>query len=617
MNEQVYREAYNDGKELVPDYVYDTMGLDELDDTIGQGDLVPHKYPMLSLPTHIIDIDNISLEQLKVLGLRPIINPNHQYEISYKVDGIAFSVQFENGAAKRLLTRGKRHAGYTINAAFMQLLPENLKTTGDQFTAMPIDNSVELRGEILMSNADFEDLNIRLFNSRYAKPRSLVAALVSNFNPNLEAVSKCKLLFHGWQNRMSNHLTHCQMLGNLIDFKHIVPNERCGEEDLIDAIRQAYRDSQDYEFPCDGIVVQHSLSTTSDGRAHLDRLAIKQHDEAKYSAQTEVTFIEWRLANNGSYFPRIHFAPVDIDGSEVEHASGYSYDYINRMGLTKGAKVILTMHGAIIPYVSKVLQIGNGDFCFPGDIELPEPGDMHIWSTNSEDAIQRIRFIRGMSMLQLDTLGGESFSKMYDGGFKDLFDVAKAVRAGNLLQLLHQVGFPATDNTRKQAEIIKFRFETFNYVWLLHALRIPGIGFDKANLIGLHLSGYHLLPEHIQKLNYKHCKPILGNAELLENVKTYSNKVLLEHAQGTIEYNAANSTKIAENAGKLKCCLSKKPDNGQTKHNFFEMYLADKYVETQNIKEANLLVCPAGEQSNKINYAMANGIEIKNYSDFL
>jgi hypothetical protein len=52
-----------------------------------------------------------------------------------------------------------------------------------------------------------------------------------------------------------------------------------------------------------------------------------------------------------------------------------------------------------------------------------------------------------------------------------------------------------------------------------------------------------------------------------------------------------------------------------TKAHFATAYLRD-YDITDNIKEANLLVCPAGEVSNKIKYAESNNITIKHYEDF-
>ena len=61
--------------------------------------------------------------------------------------------------------------------------------------------------------------------------------------------------------------------------------------------------------------------------------------------------------------------------------------------------------------------------------------------------------------------------------------------------------------------------------------------------------------------------------------------------------------------------MSKKPTNGMTKAHFATAYLRD-YDITDNIKEANLLVCPAGEVSNKIKYAESNNITIKHYEDF-
>lgn len=57
MEKSPYRDAYNRGQEIVPDYVYDRMGLSEFDDSIGVGELVDHKYPMLSLHSEFCNME--------------------------------------------------------------------------------------------------------------------------------------------------------------------------------------------------------------------------------------------------------------------------------------------------------------------------------------------------------------------------------------------------------------------------------------------------------------------------------------------------------------------------------------------------------------------------------
>ena len=47
MDETLYRRAYNIGKEIIPDYVYDRMELLDVDDSIGVGEWAEHKHIMV------------------------------------------------------------------------------------------------------------------------------------------------------------------------------------------------------------------------------------------------------------------------------------------------------------------------------------------------------------------------------------------------------------------------------------------------------------------------------------------------------------------------------------------------------------------------------------------
>lgn len=597
---KAYRDAYIAGKELVSDYAYDAMfdtNEAEIDD-VGQGELVDHVHPMLSLPTFFFDVKNITEQMLLNSGVRLTNNA----VLSYKLDGVPCSCIWENGKWLRAVTRGKRFKGFVANSAFLSRLPQ----------PMIDDNRIyDFRGEFVISKANFDKLNAELpEDKRYANPRSMVSAQLNSLQPDANIIAHIDWLAHGiWiDNEPSSHFASLDLL---LPTKSVCPHsffQLTMEADagtLSESIAKFYDNAMNFAYPCDGIVLQHSCTTANNGRCNLDRIAIKQFDEAKYSATTEIERIEWRLANNGSYFPRLWFKPVSINGSTVTHAAAYCWDYVNRLGLSIGAVVTVTMRGGVIPYVSSVQHIGNGDYQLPADAIAPEANDMQLWSSNSNDAVQRLRFIRGMEMLDLKDCGIGLFSDMYDSGYTDLFKVAEQVHAGTFAEHMLNVVLPATEASDAKLAIIVDRFTTFNYVWLILALREPGIGFKAANAIGQYLSGYELRDSRI--LDSKAVSAVLGNAELIAKVKQYSKPVAPEHADLSI---------VAKQSNKPKVCMSKKPSNGMKKAEFAATYLAD-YDITDNIKEAQLLVCPLGEQSNKIAYAHANNIEIKHYEDFL
>lgn len=603
-NSSAYRKAYNEGKEIVPDYVYDTMfeqNEAELND-VAQGTLIDHQNPMLSLPTFFFDIDSIGIKELQIAGIQPVDKP---ITMSFKLDGVPCSCWLGANGWQKAVSRGKRFQGFVASNKLLSILPKPKQLPKN-------DDIVDIRGEFVIAYKDFEELNNALpENDRYANPRSMVSSQINSLEPNDKILSKMQWLAHGiWINHEPSN--HFAALNQWLPATSIAPNVTFfggffdDEQVMNKRIKGFYNEAMHYEIPCDGIVIQYRQTTDNDGKCNLDRIAIKQFDENKFSAVSKVTDIEWRLANNGSYFPRLHFAPVTINGSVVTHAAGYCWDYLQRMGLSIGAQVQITMRGGVIPYVSHTLHIGSGNYNLPIDAIEPHDGDMQLWSSSSNNAVQRLRFIRGMEMLSLDNCGVELFDDMYEHGFKNLFDIANQIKSGNFANTMLSF-MPNTDTSMAKIRAIEARFITFNYVWLILALREPGIGFKAANAIGQYLSGYELRDKRI--LNNKAVKAFFAQTELITKVKQFSNAVLPEHADLSV---------IAQQpvSAKPKVCMSKKPTNGMKKADFAKTYLSDFDI-TDNIKEASMLICPAGEHSNKIAYATAHNIEIRTYESFM
>jgi NAD-dependent DNA ligase len=597
-----YREAYEQGRPLVPDYVYDSMfdsNEAELDSNAGQGELIDHAHFMGSLPTYFMDIDNLS--EQAIADTCHVNIEDKVYTVSYKLDGVPGSCILTANGWNKIVSRGKRFKGFVVSNKLIAKLPTPLQ--------MPTgDTEIDFRGEFVIAKSDFEKLNNELpENERYANPRSMVSSAINSLNPDQRILDILQWFAHGiWiGNEPSDHFAE---LKQWLPENAICKHTRCVKDNVIDALKQFYANAMVSNIPCDGVVLQHTCTTANDGRCNLDRIAIKQFDEAKFSATTVLDSIEWRLTNNGSYIPRLCFKPVTINGSEITHAAGYNLDYVRRLGLSIGAEVTVTMRGGVIPYVSSVQHIGNGDYMFPADAIEPEDADIHLWSSNSETAVQRIKFIRGMEMLDLKDCGVTIFNDMFEHGFTSIFEVAKSIKDGSFYNRM-KVFMPNTSATEVKLHCIKERFDTFNYVWLILALREHGIGFKAANAIGQSLSGYTL--RNPRQLDKKAIQAFLAKHDIIKLIKEYSNPVLPEHADLSIIANAPTVT-----SNKPKVCMSKKPSNGMKKAEFAKTFLQD-YDITDNIREAQLLICPAGEMSNKIRYAEANNIEIKHYEDFV
>ena len=112
-----------------------------------EGD-VPHTVAMLSL-------DNVfSAEQFTAWTAslaRRIGHEAQRYSVEAKLDGLAIAARYTEGRLTRLITRGDGTAGEDVSHAMSTVegLPETL--------AEPV--TVEVRGEVLMTGAQFEHAN--------------------------------------------------------------------------------------------------------------------------------------------------------------------------------------------------------------------------------------------------------------------------------------------------------------------------------------------------------------------------------------------------------------------------------------------------------------------------
>lgn len=242
-------------------------------------------------------------------------------------------------------------------------------------------DNVELRGEFLLHNKDIEELNL-LYDKKFANARSLVSAMLNWETPDERVVKKMFVLWHGIQG-ISRKKSHLEELQQYVDKADIVPYEIVHSNIIGLACRRMYKHYNSLDYACDGIIFECSCKNEHDDRIHLDRIAFKQFDEAKYSTESIVTNISWKQGKDGHYIPRIVIEPVVINGVEVSHTAGYCYDYLQRMGISIGSVVILTMHGGVIPYVSSVKTGGSEELNLPKNIAPIKKGDIDIWSLDS------------------------------------------------------------------------------------------------------------------------------------------------------------------------------------------------------------------------------------------
>ena len=139
---------------------------------------VEHTTPMLSLGNAFNESDLRDFDR----KVRQAVGDNFSYVCELKIDGLAVTLQYENGYFVRGATRGDGTIGEDITA--------NLKTIKSIPLKVREPIAIEVRGEAFMPKKSFESLN-KAKEERgeepFANPRNAAAGSLRQLDPKLAA----------------------------------------------------------------------------------------------------------------------------------------------------------------------------------------------------------------------------------------------------------------------------------------------------------------------------------------------------------------------------------------------------------------------------------------------
>ena len=279
--------------------------------------------------------------------------------VSYKMDGISATVDYDDGMLKFATTRGDGFVGEDIPN------PEEFRNVSEV-----IDDRTEFtaRCELVIHYDDFELINSQLSDDdKFSNPRNAVAGIAR------KADSPFRKYITAYYYDAVGHFD------SPMDYKEQVFGfliETFGEDAVVvyrvDMTNDEFRtlaeklDITRKELPymIDGLVIEFS------SLEKMNKLGVANGDKPKGSIAlkfnavaetTHVTDVVWQVGSTGNLTPVVEFEPTLIDGSVVRRASIHNYDIFQSWGFGEGDTIEVQKNNDIIPQVKTLLEKSSND----------------------------------------------------------------------------------------------------------------------------------------------------------------------------------------------------------------------------------------------------------------
>ncbi|MCW9088932.1 MAG: NAD-dependent DNA ligase LigA [Gammaproteobacteria bacterium] len=326
-------------------------------------DEVRHAIPMLSLGNvfseeELADFDRRVREGL---GVEEVV-----YCVEPKLDGLAISIRYEEGVLVRAATRGDGATGEDVTQNVRTIDAVPLRLYGDDYPEV-----LEVRGEVYMDKAGFEQLNQRQRErglKSFANPRNAAAGSLRQLDPRITAERPLTLYCYGVGvvEGIDLPASHSAILDRLKGWGlRICPEIRVvkGVQGCLDYYHEIgdRRDTLPYEI--DGVVYKVDSLAQQRELGFVSR-APRWATAHKFPAQEEMTVlndVEWQVGRTGALTPVARLKPVHVGGVMVSNATLHNPDEIVRKGVRIGDMVIVRRAGDVIPEVVGVVASKRPD----------------------------------------------------------------------------------------------------------------------------------------------------------------------------------------------------------------------------------------------------------------
>jgi NAD-dependent DNA ligase (contains BRCT domain type II) len=337
----------------------------------------------------------VSLNKIKyktpvsvISDIKKFFNKCHQtineYYVAPKFDGCSLRFEKHINGQVTITTRG----GLDVTKKLQRI--ERIKGLIENY---PFATNC-INGELLVKKSIFNEK----YSDEYSHPRSFVSACLGSdkkvpdhYYNDLDFIA-CT---DGCNPILTETFAHT-FVWSKMDY-------RIGSNESYQKIQTFFNNikSENFPYACDGIVisakkVEHRVIKNN----YPDNMtAVKFPSE---TAQSKVIGFNWTVKKSGKLTPIVNLHPVMLDGSKVENASGYNYEYLISNGIGIGSIVEITKSGDIIPVIVKVV-VKSDHIILPEDIKYKREGKHLV--VEDRDTTLSSKFINAFNSLNIKGIG--------------------------------------------------------------------------------------------------------------------------------------------------------------------------------------------------------------------
>lgn len=314
---------------------------------------VRHRVPMLSLDNAFDEAELQAFDQRvrRFLGQDEPV----RYVVELKLDGVSLSLTYEDGLLTQAATRGDGATGEMVTANARTVRGVPLRLAG----AAP--GLIEIRGEVLMTRADFARLNeekLARGETPFVNPRNAASGGLRQLDSRL--TRERRLRFFGYTfgaiegpavpEDQGARLAWLRDMGVPV----AAHAEECPDiESVIQVIARVQAQRPDLPFDIDGVVIKvadGALRERLGDTARGPRWAIAFKFPAE-QAMTRMHAITWQVGRTGLVVPVAELDPIYVGGVTISRATLHNPSELRRKDVRVGDTVIVQRAGDVIPEV--------------------------------------------------------------------------------------------------------------------------------------------------------------------------------------------------------------------------------------------------------------------------